>query len=242
MSKILVTGVGEKRSLGHRIAQCLTDDKHEVIALSRHPLGDRDYVSYAADLRGSLQVQWLPTIIKDIEIVVNCAGVNRLDYLQDLSLADWDESFEVNVRAPMLVVRAFLPDLIRVGGTVLNIGSSAAHVPMTASIAYNSSKAALDMMTRQMARELGRRHRICVFGINPNKLSDTPMSDEVDINVRRVRGWTREYAEDYQKQSLPQGRETDPNRLAEYIAFLLSSRERHLHLAGCMIPFGTQTL
>lgn len=171
-----------------------------------------------------------------LDILVNCAGVNCIDYLPDLEEEDWDRVMDTNAKGIYLVTRALLP-LLR-GGTVLNIVSNASHMPMTSSLAYNASKGAAEIMTRQMSRELIKTHGITVFGISPNKLKNTAMSSYIDDRVCQLRGWTPDQARNYQLANLPAGEETDPETLAEFICFLLSSKERHRYLAGTVIPYG----
>ena len=90
-------------------------------------------------------------------------------------------------------------------------------------------------MTKQLAREL---KDLTVFGIAPNRLAGTDMSNYIEERVIETRGWTREDAQAYQAQSLPTGEETDPEALAEFIAWLLSSKRRHFYLTGCVLPYG----
>ena len=95
------------------------------------------------------------------------------------------------------------------------------------------------MMTIQMAHECHRRKLpVTVFGIAPGKLEGTPMSGYIEGRVVETRGWTPEYAAQYQLQSLKAGAETKPETLADYISYLLSRKERHSQLAGCILPYG----
>jgi NAD(P)-dependent dehydrogenase (short-subunit alcohol dehydrogenase family) len=112
------------------------------------------------------------------------------------------------------------------------------NVPMTHSIAYNASKGAAGIMTRQMARELQREHGICVFGICPNKLAGTNMSKYIENRVVELRGWTPEQAEKYQLQALLAGQETQPDQVAELLVWLLSKPRRHKYLTGCLLELG----
>jgi NAD(P)-dependent dehydrogenase (short-subunit alcohol dehydrogenase family) len=109
---------------------------------------------------------------------------------------------------------------------------------MTHSSAYNASKGAAHILTLQMARELKKRHNITVFGVSPNKMHSTQMTNYINNRVCELRGWTPEQAAEYQKASLPAGEETDPVACAEFIAFLLSTTHRHKYLNGCIIPYG----
>lgn len=171
-----------------------------------------------------------------VDVLVNCAGINFIEWFNKLTERDWDEVMTINAKVPLFLTQELLPQLK--GGTVLNIISNASHMPMTNSAVYNASKGAAHILTLQMARELKKTHNITVFGISPNKLADTNMSKYIDWRVPGLRGWTPEQARAYQLGSLPAGEETDPNTLAEFIAFLLTQKQRHKYLAGCIIPYG----
>jgi len=158
--------------------------------------------------------------------------------LEDLEPGDWNAMMDSNARSIFYTSKAFLPQLIRTKGTILNIVSNASHLPMTGSLAYNASKGAAHIMTLQLARELTKKYGITVFGISPNKLAGTGMSVDIEQQVQETRGWTAEEAKTYQLNSLVTGEETNPNTLAEFIAFLLSMKERHKFLSGCVIPYG----
>lgn len=173
------------------------------------------------------------------DILINCAGVNHIDWHENVSVEIWDWLMGVNARAPWLITKELLQSkMIQEGGAILNIISNASHMPMTNSAAYNASKGAAHILTLQMARELFPRHGLTVFGISPNKLKGTGMSAYIDERVCGLRGWTPEEAAEYQIKSLPAKEETDPSVLAEFIAFILSSKERHKYLAGCVLPYG----
>lgn len=174
--------------------------------------------------------------VKRLDVLVNCAGVNHLDWIPNLSESDWDRVMDVNVKGIFKMSQRCLPMLRESSGTILNIVSNAAHIPMRCSSAYNASKAAALMLTKQMARELAPD--VTVFSVSPNKLSGTGMSREVDEKVPSLRGWTPEQAQEYQLSSLLTREETDPKAVAEFIGFLLSRKDRHKYLAGCDIPYG----
>lgn len=172
-----------------------------------------------------------------VDVLVNCAGVNRIAWLEDLTESNWDEVMDTNAKGIAAMTQALLPQLRASGGTVLNIVSNASHVPMRGSAAYNASKGAAAILSKQMAREL-ISDGITVFAISPNKLADTGMSNDIDVQVQQTRGWTAQQAREYQLAGLLTGKETDPDKLAEFIGFLLYSKERHEMFAGCDIPYG----
>lgn len=176
------------------------------------------------------------TLPKRIDVLVNCAGVNKINWLNDVSQDEWDSVMDVNAKGIFLMTQACAARLRESRGTVLNIVSNAAHMPMRCSAAYNASKGAALILTKQLARELAPD--VTVFSVSPNKLAGTGMSNSIDQQVVATRGWTMEQAVKYQLAGLLIGEETCPETVAEFIGFLLSTKERHRYLAGCDIPYG----
>lgn len=170
-----------------------------------------------------------------VDVLVNCAGYNKLHRFADLGGIEFDQHMAVNARSILLCARALLPMLA--GGTVCNIISNASHMPMRHSLAYNASKAAAEMMTRQMARELGD-DGMTIFGVSPNRLKGTPMSESVDQQVAEIRGLTRNEVAAMQALKMPTGEETEPEVVAEFIGFLLSRKTRHKYLHGSVLEYG----
>jgi NAD(P)-dependent dehydrogenase (short-subunit alcohol dehydrogenase family) len=170
--------------------------------------------------------------------LINNAGINIINWLERFHEDDWDKVMDTNAKGIYLMSKACLPALKDSKGTIVNIVSNAAHMPMTCSLAYNASKGAAHIMTRQLARELTKKDGITVFGIAPNKLEGTRMSESIDKQVVDTRGWTPFEAHKYQLAGLVTGEETPPALVAEFVTFLLSSKERHKFLSGCIIPYG----
>lgn len=194
-------------------------------------------LDHDVDVRSKWSIDKATSLIEGpVDILINCAGINRINFLPDVGEDEWDEVMDTNARGIFLTTQCLLEKLR--GGTVCNIVSNASHLPMTSSLVYNASKGAAEIMTRQMARELKKTHDITVFGISPNKLSGTAMSKHIDERVCSLRGWTPEQARAYQLAGLPAGFETEPSVLAEIICFLLAKKERHAFLNGCVLDMG----
>jgi 3-oxoacyl-[acyl-carrier protein] reductase len=99
-----------------------------------------------------------------LDILVNNAGITRpvphadLDGLDDETI---DRILRVNVRGPFACVRAFRALLAAgEGGLVVNISSVAAQTGLGSNVAYCASKAALDSLTRSLARALAPQIRV----------------------------------------------------------------------------------
>ena len=223
MVKILITGSG--KGLGLAL--------HDELKNQGHTVYDYD-IKDNADVRNP---DFLDSI-QELDILINNAGVNIIDWLENFTEDQWDKVMDTNAKGIFKMSQACLPMLIKSKGTIVNIVSNAAHMPMTCSLAYNASKAAAHIMTLQMARELTKKHGITVFGIAPNKLSGTGMSDSIDEQVVKTRGWSKEYAQEYQLNGLLTGEETPPKLLAEFVAYLLKDKQHHKYLTGCILPYG----
>jgi NAD(P)-dependent dehydrogenase (short-subunit alcohol dehydrogenase family) len=174
----------------------------------------------------------------NMQVLINCAGVNKTNWLENVSDAEWDDVMDVNAKGIFKMTQWALPVLKRNLGTVVNIVSNAAHIPMTCCAAYNASKGAAHILTLQLARELTRKYGITVFGVAPNKMAGTGISNAVDAATATQRGWTMEQVHAHQLAGLLPGVETPPQAVADFIAFLLSSRERHRYLSGVVLPYG----
>ncbi|PTE12063.1 3-oxoacyl-ACP reductase family protein [Mesorhizobium helmanticense] len=109
-----------------------------------------------------------------LDILVNSAGIWRAAPIDVLSLADFDETMEVNLRAPFVASKAAAVHMGE-GGRIISIGSNLAErVTDTSLSAYSTSKAALVGLTKALARDLGSR------GITANVVH--PGSTDTDMN------------------------------------------------------------
>lgn len=230
MRHIVITG--HKSGLGKLIYDLFAFNRSErtwqVTGWSLPEVDIRDNDSVEAAVKRLLNPR--------VDVLINCAGVNLINFIPDVTEMEWNKVIDTNVKGIFNTTKALLSHMD--GGTIINIVSNASHIPMTSSIAYNASKGAAAIMTKQMARELKKTHDITVFGISPNKLKNTGMSEYIDNKVMELRGWTKEQATAYQVAALPAGEETDPQQLAEFIGYLLTSKNHHKYLNGCDIPYG----
>ena len=89
-----------------------------------------------------------------LDILINNAGKYETVSFDDLKLEQWDAMFATNVRGPFLVSQEALPHLQKRGGRIINLGSLGGLRPWASNAHYCSSKAALHMLTRVMAKAL----------------------------------------------------------------------------------------
>ncbi len=109
-----------------------------------------------------------------IDILVNNAGVLALGAIDDFSLADFDRTFAVNVRAVFVATQAAVKHM-QPGGRIINIGSTnAERMPFAGGSAYAMSKSALQGLVKGIARDLGSR------GITINNVQPGPIATDMN--------------------------------------------------------------
>lgn len=101
-----------------------------------------------------------------VDTVVNNAGVYEFMPLEDVSEQQFHRMFDTNVLGTLLVTQVALRHFNSAGGSIINIGSLAGSLTPPTGVVYNATKAAVDAITRTLAKELGPR-KIRVNGINP---------------------------------------------------------------------------
>ncbi|MCA6926534.1 3-oxoacyl-ACP reductase family protein [Pectobacterium versatile] len=160
-----------------------------------------------------------------LDILVNNAGIARGGMLSQLSLADIDDTLNVNVRAVVLASQAAIPYLGQ-GGRIISIGSSVAErVSMPGLSVYAMSKSALLSFTRGLARELGPN------GITVNLVH--PGSTDTDMNPAGG-----DYAE-AQRALIALGHYGKPEDIAAAVAFLASPAARQITGTGITVDGGS---
>jgi 3-oxoacyl-[acyl-carrier protein] reductase len=106
------------------------------------------------------------------DILVNNAGVGVLRKpLIDLSVEEWDQVMDTNLRAPYLMIRSLVPMMIAArSGHVINISSLAGKNPLPGGAAYSASKWGLNGLTYSVAEEL-RQYNVRASVIAPGSVN-----------------------------------------------------------------------
>ena len=164
-----------------------------------------------------------------LDIVVNNAGVYEFMPLEQITEAHFHRQFDVNVLGLLLAAKEAVKHFGADGGSIVNISSVASTAaPPNASV-YSATKAAVDAVTRSLAKELGPR-RIRVNAINPGM---------VETEGFRTAGLEES---DFRKQveaQTPLGRIGRPQDIAPAAVFLASEDAawitgETLHISGGM--------
>jgi len=150
-----------------------------------------------------------------LNALVNNAGTAVFKPALDTSLAEFQRTMDVNLTGPFLMTKACVPLMGR-GGAIVNITSISGLRASAMRVAYGTSKAALEHMTKQFALELSVRG-IRVNAVAPGPV-DTAMAKAVHTAAIRA---------DYH-DAIPLGRYGLEEELAEAILFLCSERASYI--------------
>lgn len=160
--------------------------------------------------------------IKQLDILVNSAGIGHVGSIETTEAADFDRLLNVNVRAVYMVTQAFLPLLLaaeaRTGhvGSIVNLGSVAGLVGIKQRFAYCTTKGAVIAMTRQLAVEYPKALRVNV--ICPGTV-ETPF---VEGFLERFHKDNKEETRAQLRARQPVGRLGQPEEIASMVRFLAS--------------------
>jgi len=117
----------------------------------------KDGVSEVArlDVRDSAAVEAMAKRIGNVDILLNAAGFVHHGTVLDCSDADWDFSFDINVKSMHRTLRAFLPGMLDAGkGSIINIASAAGVFKAAPNrYVYGATKAAVAGLTRAVAAD-----------------------------------------------------------------------------------------
>jgi glucose 1-dehydrogenase len=149
--------------------------------------------------------------------LVSNAGVNRPGALVEYSVQDWDWLFAVNTRATWLLAKAAHAALKASRGAIVAVGSMSGSNAHAGLGAYGPSKAAVIMLARVLAQELGR-DGIRVNSVSPGMVR-TGMTEKV---------YTDERLAAERAALVPLGRVATPEDIADVIAFLLGADARYV--------------
>ena len=136
--------------------------------------------------------------------------------VEEMDTAIWDLSYSVNVRGAMLMARAFLPELVKSRGNIINTVSNLALQGHIVQCAYSSSKAALIQLTRSIAASHGRKGVRC-NAVAPGMTLTPALKDAFPAEIRKI-----------VEESTLRDQLGEPIDIAETIVWLASDAARNV--------------
>lgn len=157
-----------------------------------------------------------------LDLLVANAGIAERNILGETSEAEFDKTFNINVKGLYFTVEKILP-LLRDGGNIVLTASIVAHKGMAGLSLYNASKAAVRNFARTFASDLALR-RIRVNAVSPGPVETPIMSNGLKMDAEAIAGFRSHVA-----QAAPTGRFSEPEEIADGIAFLASKAASNIN-------------
>jgi len=161
-----------------------------------------------------------------LDVLVNNAGIYPHTEFEQITLAEWDQVFAVNLRGPFLCCRAAVPRMRQQGGgSIVNIGTTLAYRGRLNRLAYSCSKSALLALTKTLARELAHDR------IRANWITVGWVATSGEIELRNQTHGDGESYLRQQSEQRPFGRLETPEDIAAGVVYLASDEASHV--TGC---------
>jgi 3-oxoacyl-[acyl-carrier protein] reductase len=217
----LVIVTGTSGGLGRAIAARLVTDGFKVVGIARRAVSAEDigtdtdnYVHVEYDLGN---IDGINDLTRGIVAehgkpfgLVNNAALGTDGLLPTMHNSDIEALVRVNVTAPLVLTKFVVRQMLaRKRGRVVNISSIVARTGYRGLAAYGATKAALEGMTRSLARDVGRRG-VTVNAVAPGFLETQMTAGLSEVNLDRIQS----------RSAL--GRFAEPDEVAAGVSFLLS--------------------
>ena len=213
---VLITGAAQ--GIGKAIAEAfavkgarliLLDLSEKVHEVAESLSSGTSCTALQVDVTDPEQVQRALEPFQTVEVLVNSAGIVRLAPAETLTLADWDATMNVNLRASFIVAQAVGQKMIAANyGRIINLASQASIVALDQHVAYCASKAAIVGMTKVLALEWAP------YNVTVNAIAPTVVLTELG-----KRAWSGDKGR-AMKEKIPLKRFALPEEIAAAALFL----------------------
>ena len=229
----LVTAAGQ--GIGRAIAEAFAGEGARVIATD---VDDKKLEGLKAERRDKLDVRSTPdveafakTIAAEfgaLDVLVNCAGFVHHGSVLDCSEADWDFSFDLNVKSMHRTIKAFLPDMLaKKKGAIVNISSAVSSIRgVPDRYAYGASKAAIIGLTKAVAADFIRQG-IRANAICPGTIESPSLEGRIKDRSQATGKSLKEIEQAFIERQ-PMGRLGKPAEVAALAVFLASDEASYI--------------
>lgn len=231
---------GGSRGIGLAVAKAFAREGSEVAIGARHQEQvenearkiQNDYkvkaISIAMDVTKPEDIEDARKKIEEkfggVDILINNAGTGTEETIMEAPDEKWYQIWDLHVMSAIRTARAFIPYMRkRGGGVIINTSSVCATEPLWYEPIYNTTKAALSMMTKCLANEV-IKDNIRVNTISPGLILTPDWWKTAKILAGKEGIMPKEYLDRIAKENTTIGRFASPEELAETYIFLASGR------------------
>jgi meso-butanediol dehydrogenase/(S,S)-butanediol dehydrogenase/diacetyl reductase len=225
----VVTGAAS--GIGLAITTRLLAEGAKVVGLDLQPIGDlgAGFVGIEGDVTSEDAAEALIARAVDrfgeVHAAFNVAGGSRAGYIVDLTESDWDFTVDLCLKGVFLGMKHQGRQMMRQGsGSIVNIASLNAHVPMHAGSAYVAAKAGVELLSRNGALEMAE------FGIRVNAI----LPGLVQTNLTRRHFDNPDALAAFEKR-IPMGRPAQPEEIAAPALYLASDDASYVNGASLLV-------
>jgi 2-keto-3-deoxy-L-fuconate dehydrogenase len=224
--RALVTAAGQ--GIGRATALAFAAEGASVLATDiapekLAPLVDALIATRPLDVTEDTAIAALADEIGAVDVLFNCAGFVHHGTVLDVTPAEWDASFVLNVRSMYMMIRAFLPKMLEhgVAASIINVASTVSSIKAAPNrCVYGATKAAVIGLTKSVARDFIDRGIRC-NAICPGTIATPSLDDRIAaLGVRMVGGTEAARRAFVERQ--PLGRLGTPEEVAALAVYLAS--------------------
>lgn len=158
-----------------------------------------------------------------IDVLVNCAGADRLAFFIDTDADSWNLVLDVNLRGTLTCTHAVLPDMYRRrSGAIGNVASEAGRVGAVGGAVYSAAKAGVLGFAEAIARESAR------YGVRVNAVAPGPVGTPLMETAVRIAGQMGARLRQGMIDATAMRRVATPEEVAAVIAFLASEEASYI--------------
>jgi short-subunit dehydrogenase len=153
-----------------------TSTSSSIFYKSANFSNSKDLVNLVKEIRKTM---------KNVDILINCAGIFKIKSISKSTVEDYDSMFNVNVKMPFILSKEFSKDMIKKKwGRIINIGSSSSYSGFENGSLYCSSKHAVLGLSRSLQSELKQKN-VRVLCISPGSTQTNmgKISKDQDFNT-----------------------------------------------------------
>ena len=226
---IIITGA--TRGIGKKIADDLSMCGANLI-LTGTKQNEVDYLNslkenknlnkkyFLLDLKNNESVKVFIKYIlnqKKIHGLINNAGINKIDYIQDVELTDWNEMFKVNLTGPYRLIKAVSKNMIKNKfGRIVNIGSIFSKISKEKRSTYSATKFGINGLSVGVSNDLARYNVLCNTLSPGFVLTDLTKKNLSEIEMNEL------------KEVIPIKRLADVSDISNVVIFLMSDLNTYL--------------